>query len=128
MDRVDIERTALRSEMVGRLDLSMAGSEVRLAGWVHRRRDLGGLLFLDLRDRSGLVQVSLGPDWTEPEALERAADVGHEDVVLVEGVVEARPENARNPELATGDVEVRVTRIRRAGRARTPAIPVYRGP
>ena len=65
MNQIDIERTALRSRMLGGIRSDDEGAELELAGWVHRRRDLGGLIFLDLRDRSGLVQVSLGPDWTE---------------------------------------------------------------
>jgi aspartyl-tRNA synthetase len=128
MSQPENEQTALRSEMVGRLNASHAGREVQLAGWVHRRRDLGGLLFVDLRDRSGLIQVSFGPDWTEAEALEVATRLGHEDVVGIEGTVEVRPEGARNPDLATGDVEVRAHKVRLLGKARTPAIPVYRGP
>jgi aspartyl-tRNA synthetase len=93
---------------------------------VHRRRDLGGLVFVDLRDRSGLVQVSFGPGWTEPDSLALAHELGHEDVVLVEGTVERRPEGARNAEIATGEVEVRVARLERLSDAETPAIPVYR--
>jgi aspartyl-tRNA synthetase len=93
---------------------------------VHRRRDLGGLVFVDLRDRSGLVQVSFGPDWTEPAALELAHELGHEDVIRVEGEVTLRPPAARNAELATGEVEVRAARLERLSAAATPAIPVYR--
>ncbi|MDX1494946.1 MAG: aspartate--tRNA ligase [Longimicrobiales bacterium] len=126
--RTEMEKTAVRSRMVGGLRASDDGARERLAGWVHRRRDLGGLLFVDLRDRSGLVQVSFGPDWTEAESLERAASVGHEDVILVEGVVAARPEGARNDDMATGDVEFRATRLEILSDARTPEIPVYRGP
>ncbi|MEX2465734.1 MAG: aspartate--tRNA ligase [Gemmatimonadota bacterium] len=128
MSKVENERTALRSDMVGSLDASRAGDSVRLAGWVHRRRDLGGLLFVDLRDRSGLVQVSFGPDWTEKKGFELASRLGHEDVVGIEGTVELRPEGARNTDLSTGDVEIRAQRVRLLGKARTPAIPVYRGP
>jgi aspartyl-tRNA synthetase len=114
--------------MVGGLRASDDGTAATLAGWVHRRRDLGGLLFVDLRDRSGLVQVSFGPDWTEAESLERAGAIGHEDVILVEGVVAARPDGASNTDMATGDVEFRATRLRTLSDARTPEIPVYRGP
>ena len=120
------ESTRLRDRMVGGLRASDHGSRQRLAGWVHRRRDLGGLVFVDLRDRSGVVQVSFGPAWTEPASLELAHELGHEDVILVEGAVERRPEGARNAELATGDVEVRATRLERVSDAVTPAIPVYR--
>jgi aspartyl-tRNA synthetase len=124
----EIERTALRTGMVGSLESSRAGETVRLSGWVHRRRDLGGLLFVDLRDRSGIVQVSFGPDWTEADALALAGKLGREDVVHVEGDVALRPEGARNTEIATGDIEIRAARLRVLGKARTPAIPVYRGP
>jgi aspartyl-tRNA synthetase len=102
------------------------GLEVRLGGWLHRRRDLGGLIFFDLRDRAGIVQVSFGPDWTPDEVLETAATVGPESVVLVRGVVEPRPESARNPEMVTGQVEVRATQLQVVGPAATPPIPVWR--
>ena len=121
-----IESTGLRSRMVGGFGTEDAGSQVTLVGWVHRRRDLGGLLFVDLRDRSGLVQVSFGPDWTDPESLEQAHRLGSEDVIGVEGEVILRPKEARNPDLATGDVEVRADRLRLLNPADTPEIPVYR--
>jgi len=114
--------------MVGGLRSSDAGATDRLVGWVHRRRDLGGLLFVDLRDRSGILQVSFGPDWTEPESLEVARRLGNEDVIRVEGEVALRPPEARNPELPTGDVEFRARRVSVLNRAQTPVIPVYRGP
>jgi aspartyl-tRNA synthetase len=126
MSHHEIERTALRSRMLGGLTAADAGATFTLAGWVHRRRDLGGLYFLDLRDRSGLLQVSVGPDWTDPESLDVARELGAEDVILVEGRVELRPDP--NPHLPTGAVELRAVRVERLGKARTPAIPVYRAP
>ena len=126
MLQIELERTRLRDRMVGGLRSRDAGVSARLAGWIHRRRDLGGLVFVDLRDRSGLVQVSFGPDWTDPESLELAHGLGHEDVVRIEGTVELRPEEARNADLATGDVEVKAVRLERLSDADTPAIPVYR--
>ncbi len=120
--------TAMRSLGVGRVTLAMAGEEVRLAAWVHRRRNLGSLVFLDLRDRSGVLQASVGPDWSEASALETAGAVGFEDVVSVVGVVTPRPEAARNPDMPSGDVEVRVERLEVLNEARPPAIPVYRPP
>lgn len=117
----------MRTHRCGALRAENVGQEVRLGGWVHRRRDLGGLIFLDLRDREGIVQVTLGPDWTPPEVMERAADVGAETVVLVRGTVALRPEAARNPQLATGEVEVRAAELKVLGKATTPAIPVARG-
>jgi len=121
------ERTALRDRMVGGLSAADAGSRLRLTGWVHRRRDLGGLAFVDLRDRTGILQVSLGPEWSRPEAMEAAHRLGAEDVVQVEGEVVLRPEGARNPELATGHVEFRAHTLTLLNRAATPAIPVARG-
>jgi len=100
---------------------------VKLGGWVHRRRDLGGIVFLDLRDRDGLIQVAVGPGWSPPEILSRAQTVGPETVLIVEGEVVARPPAMRNPELASGDVEVHATALRVVGPAETPAIPVARG-
>ncbi len=128
MNQIDIERTALRSRMLGGIRSDDEGAELELAGWVHRRRDLGGLIFLDLRDRSGLVQVSLGPDWTEPASLDLAHQLGAEDVVAVVGSVVVRSPENRNTEIPTGDIELRATVLRRLNRADTPAIPVYRSP
>jgi aspartyl-tRNA synthetase len=97
-----------------------------LGGWVHRVRNLGGLVFIDLRDRDGLVQLSFNPDWTPAPVLERAGSVGQESVVLVTGRVALRPESARDTELATREIEVRVTKLVIIGAAATPAIPVAR--
>src|SRR5262245_22964623 len=118
--------TAMRTHRCGALRAAHAGQEVRLGGWVHRRRDLGGLVFFDLRDRDGLVQVAFGPDWTPAPVMEAASRVGAEFVVLVKGKVIARPETARNADMSTGDVEVRATAIEVCSRAATPAIPVAR--
>ena len=121
-----VTATALRSHRCGALDASHIGLTVRLGGWVHRRRDLGGLVFIDLRDRAGLVQLSCNPDWTPSEVLARAAAVGTESVLLVTGVVERRPERARDASMASREVEVRVTDLRVVGPAQTPPIPVAR--
>jgi len=102
------------------------GQRVRLGGWVHRRRDLGGILFIDLRDRAGLVQVAVGPGAPD-EVRHVAAGLASETVIEVEGDVAARPANMKNPELATGDVEVHATRVAVLGMAVTPPIPVARG-
>ncbi|MFQ5690692.1 MAG: aspartate--tRNA ligase [Gemmatimonadota bacterium] len=105
--------TAYRDLRCGRVDATHADTEVALAGWVHRRRDLGGLFFVDLRDRTGLVQLSFGPDWTSAEGLVLAGDLNPEDVVRVRGTVARRPEEAVNPRMATGEVEVKVSEIER---------------
>jgi aspartyl-tRNA synthetase len=99
-------KTALRSHMCGELRPAHAGQRVRLAGWAQRRRDLGGLIFLDLRDREGVVQVVVDPQ-AAPEAGAVAQAVRAEYVVGVEGVVTRRPPGTENPRLATGEVEVR---------------------
>jgi aspartyl-tRNA synthetase len=119
--------TALRTDYAGALRSADAGRTVRLGGWVHRSRDLGGIVFMDLRDRAGLVQVSFDPRWTPPDVLALAGSVGVESTVLISGTVALRPADARNPELSTGDVEVQAATLRVVGPAVTPAIPVARG-
>jgi aspartyl-tRNA synthetase len=116
--------TSYRTMPVGALRAGHAGQRVRLAGWVHRRRDLGGLIFIDLRDREGRAQLSLDPRFTPPEVMERAKRLGIEFVVAVEGEVVKRPEGAANHELATGEVEVHVVALEVLSEARTPPIPV----
>lgn len=101
---------------------------MQLAGWVHRRRDLGGLFFLDLRDRSGIVQISCGPDWTSSDSMGQVRELGGETVIQVEGVVKARPAEAENPDMATGGVEVQATEVRVLAPSETPPIPVAYGP
>jgi aspartyl-tRNA synthetase len=85
------------------------------------------MVFVDLRDRDGVVQVAVGPAWSSPDVLERAGALGPEAVIVVEGEVVARPAGARNPEMATGDVEVHATALTVVGPAEIPAIPVSRG-
>ena len=118
----------MRSCPAGSLALDRAHEEVRLVGWVHRTRNLGGLVFVDVRDRSGIVQASVLPEQSLAASVETARTLGAEDVVAIRGVVTPRPPEARNPDMATGDVEVRVLEIRVLNRARTPAIPVHRPP
>ncbi|MDH3224894.1 MAG: OB-fold nucleic acid binding domain-containing protein, partial [Gemmatimonadota bacterium] len=66
------DATGWRSRGLGTVTIEQAGEELRLCGWVHRRRDLGGLVFLDLRDRSGILQASVGPDWSDELAVASA--------------------------------------------------------
>ena len=125
-ERNDLSATSLRTHLCGELRAALAGQRVRLGGWVHRRRDLGGIVFVDLRDRAGLVQVAFGPGWSPADVLERAGALGSEWVVLVEGEVVQRPDAARNTEMATGDVEVHASALTIVGPAVTPPIPVAR--
>ena len=119
--------TAKRSHLAGELQASHAGTKVKLGGWVHRIRNLGGIVFLDLRDRAGLIQVSFDPKWTPQDVIERAGKLGLETVILIEGEAAARPTEMRNAEMETGEVEVRARDFRIVGPAETPAIPVARG-
>lgn len=94
----------MRSHYCGSLKAENIGQQVSLCGWVNRRRDLGGLIFIDLRDREGLVQVFFDPDLTD--LFSQAADLRNEFCVQVTGTVRARPESQVNSEMATGEVEV----------------------
>jgi aspartyl-tRNA synthetase len=118
--------TTLRTHRAGSLGRDHLGQTVRLGGWTHRRRDLGGLVFIDLRDRDGLVQLALNPAWTPAPVLERAQQVGVETVVLATGRVELRPQPARDESMRSREVEVQVTDLQIVGPAGTPAIPVAR--
>lgn len=94
----------MRSHHCGDVNESLIDQDVTVCGWAHRRRDHGGVIFIDLRDRSGLLQVVADPDRAEAFAV--AESVRHEFVLRVTGRVRARPAGTRNPELATGGVEV----------------------
>ena len=102
----------------GALTASDVGATVELDGWVHRRRDHGGLIFIDVRDRSGLTQVTFDPSMGEVFA--RAETLRSEDVVRVRGVVRHRPAGTENPKLATGEVEVPATELEILNRSETP--------
>lgn len=119
--------TSYRTSAAGTLRAADAGSPVTLAGWVHRRRDLGSLVFLDLRDREGVVQVSFDPQWTPPEAIEEARRLGPEDVIQVEGTVFPRIAGQHNPDMATGEIEVRAASLTILTRAEPLPIQVFYG-
>ncbi len=108
------------------MDATLVGQPVTLAGWVHRRRDHGGLVFIDLRDRSGLVQCVFDPE-AAGEAFVIAEQVRPEWVVKVEGVVRARPEGTVNPNLPTGEVEVAVSSATVLNTSETPPFEVDAG-
>ncbi len=98
------------------------GQKVTLAGWVHRRRDHGGLIFIDLRDREGIVQVVFDPE-TDPPAHKTAETLRNEWVVQVDGSVRARPEGMVNPDLPTGETEVVAAEAKVLNESKTP--PFY---
>jgi aspartyl-tRNA synthetase len=110
-----------RTHYCGSIRATDAGRMVTVMGWVHRRRDLGNLLFLDVRDRSGIVQVVFNKE-TQPEAHAKAEQARGEFVVAVEGQVVARAK--ANPELATGEIEVVAKKLHILNTAKTPPFPI----
>src|SRR5690242_21850339 len=96
-----------RSSYCGEPRADSVGRELTLVGWTQRRRDHGGLIFVDLRDRSGLVQVVFNPE-VDAAAHEKAKHIRSEDVIAVRGTLSRRPAETVNPDLATGEVELLV--------------------
>ena len=119
-------RYSTRTHVCGALRPEHAGATVTLAGWVHRRRDHGGLIFIDVRDRSGLVQAVFDPD-ESAAAFSTAERVRPEWVVQLSGVVRHRPEGTVNPNLATGQVEVLITGATVLNEALTPPFEIEAG-
>lgn len=110
----------MRSNYCGELNESFVDQEVQLCGWVHRRRDHGGVIFLDVRDREGIAQVVYDPDTVESFAL--ADSVRNEFVVRVTGIVRLRPEGTVNPDMGTGKIEVLGKQLEILNAAETPPI------
>ena len=108
----------MRSHYCGELTAKNISEEVTLSGWVHRRRDHGGVIFLDLRDREGITQVVFDPDRAESFAL--ADSCRSEFVVQIKGLVRARPEGTVNPNMVTGEIEVLGHELEILNRAATP--------
>src|SRR5579864_568359 len=94
----------MRSHYCGQVTAKLLDEKVKLAGWVHRRRDHGGVIFLDLRDREGLVQIVVAPE--KQSAFKNAESIRNEYVVQVIGKVRRRPEGTINKELTTGEIEI----------------------
>jgi len=115
---------SLPRQPAGRLRAADAGRRVRLQGWVARRRDLGELLFLMVRDRSGLVQILFDRARCPSDAVDRAGQARSEDVVEIEGEVLLRADGQRNPEQPTGDVEVLASKLDFLARSETPPFTI----
>ncbi|WP_436854043.1 aspartate--tRNA ligase [Staphylococcus caeli] len=112
-----------RTTYCGLVTEALLDQEVTLKGWVHNRRDLGGLIFVDLRDREGYVQIVFNPDFSE-EALKVAETVRSEYVVEVKGLVKKRDSQTVNPKIATGQVEVQVSDITIINKSETPPFAI----
>ena len=108
----------MRSHYCGQVDEALIGEEISACGWVHRRRDHGGVIFVDLRDREGLLQVVFDPD--RPEIFAEAERIRGEYVLAVKGVVRARPEGTVNPNMPTGKIEVLAHELVTLNDAETP--------
>lgn len=116
----------LKTHNCGSLTKADVGQSVILNGWVQRRRDLGGVLFIDLRDRTGIVQTVFNPDFSG-DALAIADRARNEFVLAVEGKVVERDPETYNANLATGEIEIRVTKIEVLNAAKTPPFPIEDG-
>jgi len=119
-------RHSIRSHVAGALSSADVGSTVTLAGWVAKRRDHGGLIFVDLRDRSGIVQCTFDPD-ASGAAFIAAERVRPEWVVTLTGTVRRRPEGTENPNMATGEVEVVITEATVLNTSETPPFEIEPG-
>ena len=112
----------MRTDHCGKLNKKKNGKEVLVCGWVHRRRDHGGVIFLDLRDTTGIVQLVVNPE--DKDAFEAADQVRSEFVIQARGIVEERPDESENLQLSTGEIEIRCSVIEILNEAETPAFPL----
>ena len=122
MTAIDVRPEAIDRTTCGELRLDNAGENVTLEGWVNRRRDLGGLIFIDLRDRFGITQVVFNPE-IEEDAHSVAGDLRNEYVIRIDGLVRQRPEGTANPKMPTGDIEIEAHGITILNASKTP--PFY---
>ena len=112
----------MRSHHCGSLNIKNLKEEVTICGWIHRRRDHGGVIFLDVRDTTGIVQVVVNPE--NEQAFKIAEDIRSEYVIKAFGQVEGRPEDSQNDQLTTGDIEIKCSSIELLNEAETPAFPL----
>lgn len=112
----------MRTQYCGDVTAASLGKKVKLVGWVHRRRDHGGVVFIDLRDREGLVQAVIAPE--QKEAFSKAESIRSEFVVQITGTVKPRPEGTINPNLKTGEIEVAVDELTILNRSEPLPFPI----
>jgi aspartyl-tRNA synthetase len=108
----------MRSHYCGQIDESLIGEDIAVCGWVHRRRDHGGVIFIDLRDREGLLQIVFDPD--RAEIFAAAERIRGEFVLSVKGIVRQRPDGTFNANMKTGQVEVLAHELTILNRSETP--------
>ncbi len=113
----------LRTNTCGELNKKDIGREVKLAGWVHHRRDHGGIIFIDLRDKYGITQIKFDPE-IDSEAHKEADKLRNEWVIQVTGKVVRRPEDMVNPKLKTGEIEVEIDNLKILGKSKTPPFEI----
>ncbi len=114
-----------RTDYCGNFSIKDEGKTVTVAGWVQRRRVLGGLIFIDLRDRTGFLQLTFD-EQNSKELFDQAYTLRSEDVICATGTVRARGENAVNKNLATGEIEVAVSDLKVLGKSETPPFEIVR--
>jgi len=112
----------MRTHHCGKLNKDHLNEEVIICGWIHRRRDHGGVIFLDVRDTTGIVQVVINPE--NEQAFKVADEIRSEFVIKAKGVVEGRPEDSQNEQLTTGEIEIKSSSIELLNTADTPAFPL----
>ena len=98
----------MRTHHCGKLNKDHLNNEVTICGWIHRRRDHGGVIFLDVRDTTGIVQVVVNPE--NDQAFKIADEIRSEYVIKATGIVEVRPDDSQNEQLLTGEIEIKSTR------------------
>jgi len=113
-------QTALRTHTCGELNTHSVGRDVIICGWVAGWRNLGGVIFIDLRDRWGVTQITFNPQLCSPEIIDTARKLRYEFVIRAGGLVQARPENARNDEMPTGAIEISATFVEILSQSETP--------
>ncbi len=118
---------SMHTRTCGELRFENVGEEVTLTGWVSRRRDHGGLIFCDLRDREGITQLTFDPEHSDGDAFKIAETMRPEWPIKIHGVVRSRGEDAVNPKLATGEIEVLVDHAQVLNRSKTPPFQIEDG-
>src|SRR6059058_4973956 len=113
-----------RTHHCNELRTAHIGQTVTLSGWVHSRRDLGGVIFIDVRDREGRTQTVFDPSELAKELFERAAALRSECVIRVTGKVRARPSGTNSPKIATGEIEVAVSELQLLNAAEVLPFPI----